>query len=170
MDDEMLNMDVVTNEVPINRGPYVDAMTALIPDAIKQAPAHRLQSLDANLNVAHQFATWPSTGRQRLKGLVQTHWQLQGEVDTTLQQLEQNIEDFARPLLTEALKNQLNLIWTSTPRCSGFTSRTKSSSASTEAPRVRGMPHCWRRRCTISSRRRPRTATFVAAPVCTCRR
>lgn len=105
----MLNMDVVTNEVPINRGPHADAMTALIPDAIKQAPAHRLQSLDANLNVAHQFATWPPTGRQRLKELVQTHWQLQGEVDTTLQQLEQNIEDFARPLLTEALKNRLNV-------------------------------------------------------------
>lgn len=109
MDDEILNMDVVTNTVSINQGPHHAAMTALIPAPIKQAPAHRLQSLEANLNVAQQFSTWSPVGRQRLKQLVQNHWQLQGEVDTTLQRLEQNIEDFARPLLTEALKSQLKV-------------------------------------------------------------
>lgn len=102
-------MDVVTNTVSIKQGPHHAAMTALIPAAIKQAPPHRLQSLEANLNVAQQFSTWSPVGRQRLKQLVQNHWQLQGEVDTTLQHLEQNIEDFARPLLTEALKSQLKV-------------------------------------------------------------
>ncbi len=109
MDDEILNMDVVTNKVSINHGPHHAAITALIPEAIKQAPVHRLQSLEANLSIAQQFSTWSATGRQRLKQFVQAHWQLQGEVDTTLQHLEQNIEDFARPLLTEAIKRQLKV-------------------------------------------------------------
>jgi len=109
MDDEMLNMDVVTNKVSTDNGPHHDELIGLIPEAIKQAPPHRLETLKANLDVAQQYPAWPPTGRQRLKQLVQKHWQLQGEVDASLKHLEQNIEDFARPLLTEALKSQLNV-------------------------------------------------------------
>ncbi len=105
----MLDMDIDTNKMPLNSGPRSAAVTALIPAAITQAPAHRLESLKANLHVAQQFPSWPSHGRQRLQPLIQRHWQLQGEVDTTLQHLEQNIENFARPLLTQALKSQLKV-------------------------------------------------------------
>jgi hypothetical protein len=109
LDDEVLNMDIVTNTVSTDNGPHHDVLIGLIPEAIKQAPAHRLQSLEANLNVAKQYSSWPAAGRVRLQQLVHTHWQLQGDVDASLKHLEQNIEDFARPLLTEALKSQLKV-------------------------------------------------------------
>lgn len=104
-----MHMDVVTNKVSINEGPHHGVITGLIPEAIKQAPPHRLETLEANLNVAQAFAAEAPAAHQRLKELVQKHWQLQGEVDSTLSTLEQNIEAFARPLLIEALKSQLNV-------------------------------------------------------------
>jgi hypothetical protein len=102
-------MDAPTNNLPINNGPHHAVITALIPDAITQAPPHRLQALEANLNVAVSLASWPLAGRKLLKQQVDAHWRNQREVDSTLNALQQNIEDFARPLLTQSLKNQMNI-------------------------------------------------------------
>ncbi|MHC8346178.1 NEL-type E3 ubiquitin ligase domain-containing protein [Pseudomonas sp. RT6P73] len=92
------------------RDVYRDFLLSKLPTPIKDAPASRLVAL------AHsqpEFPEWylnsRAIDRQYLKELIDEHWRLQGPLDDTLENLQQDIHAFAEPLLILALKEQLNL-------------------------------------------------------------
>lgn len=92
-----------------NKGVHYEKIKSLIPDAIKNAPDHRLKSLKENVAVPESYRLLSSVKRQDLKELLQLHWRLQADVDSTLKSLQQNIQAFAKPLLTNAIKKKFNL-------------------------------------------------------------
>ncbi|MHC8389969.1 dermonecrotic toxin domain-containing protein [Pseudomonas sp. MDT2-39-1] len=92
------------------RDVYRDYLLSKLPSPIKDAPASRLVAL------AHskpEFPEWylnsSAIDRQYLKALIDEHWRVQGSLDDTLENVQQNIHAFAEPLLVQALKEQLNL-------------------------------------------------------------
>ncbi|MGH8333496.1 MAG: dermonecrotic toxin domain-containing protein, partial [Pseudomonas fluorescens] len=87
-----------------HKGVHYEKIKALIPDAIKNAPPHRLKSLKENVIVPKSYQALTPVGRQELKELLQQHGYQQGELDSMLKLLQQNIQDFAKPLLTDAIK------------------------------------------------------------------
>ncbi|WP_405046653.1 dermonecrotic toxin domain-containing protein, partial [Pseudomonas sp.] len=91
------------------KGIHYEKIKALIPDAIKNAPPHRLKSLKENVTVPKSYQSLKPVARQKLKELLQQHGYQQGELDSMLKLLQQNIQDFAKPLLTEALKTNFDV-------------------------------------------------------------
>ncbi|EJM18327.1 hypothetical protein PMI21_02174 [Pseudomonas sp. GM18] len=89
---------------------YRDYLLSKLPSPIKDAPASRLVS------IAHSEPDFPewylnsrAIDRQYLKELIDERWRLQGPLDDTLEDVQQDIHAFAEPLLVQALKEQLNL-------------------------------------------------------------
>lgn len=91
------------------KGVHYEKIKVLIPDAIKNAPPHRLKSLKENVTVPKSYQSLSPVARQKLKELLQQHGYQQGELDSMLRSLQQNIQDFAKPLLTEAIKTNFDV-------------------------------------------------------------
>ena len=91
------------------KGVHYEKIKALIPDAIKNAPPHRLKSLKENVTVPKSYQALTPVARQQLKELLQQHGYQQGELDSMLKLLQQNIQDFAKPLLTVAIKTNFDV-------------------------------------------------------------
>lgn len=86
-----------------------ERIKALVPDAIRNAPAHRLKSLKESVAVPESYLLLPPDDKQDLKALLQQHWGFQADVDSTLKSLQQNIQAFAKALLTNALKKKFDV-------------------------------------------------------------
>jgi hypothetical protein len=91
------------------KGVHYEKIKALIPDAIKNAPFHRLKSLKENVTVPKSYQSLRPLARQKLKELLQQHGYQQGGLDLMLKLLQQNIQDFAKPLLAEAIKTNFDV-------------------------------------------------------------
>lgn len=94
----------------VERNVYRDYLLGKLPPQVKDAPASRLVAF------AHskpEFAEWylssRAMDRQYLKELIDERWRLQGPLDETLKNVQQDILAFAEPLLVQALKEHLNL-------------------------------------------------------------
>nr|WP_180204061.1 DUF6543 domain-containing protein [Pseudomonas sp. SbOxS1]NYU03887.1 hypothetical protein [Pseudomonas sp. SbOxS1] len=89
---------------------YRDYLLSKLPTPIRDAPPSRLVSL---ANAQPGFPDWymnaRSIDRQYLKDLIGERWRLQGALETTLENLQQDINAFAEPLLVCALKDELEL-------------------------------------------------------------
>lgn len=89
---------------------YRDYLLSKLPTPIRDAPASRLVSL---ANAQPGFPEWyinaRAMDRQYLKDLIDERWRLQGPLETTLENLQQDINAFAEPLLVKALKEELEL-------------------------------------------------------------
>ncbi|RON70703.1 hypothetical protein BK671_06400 [Pseudomonas fluorescens] len=95
--------------VESTKGVHQERIEALIPAAIKQAPAHRLASLKQSVAVPESYLLLPPDERQELKALLLQHWTLQADVDSTLKSLQQNIQAFARPLLEKGIRETFSV-------------------------------------------------------------
>lgn len=108
---ENVSLSILNNDKSLrnDNGVHYERIKALIPDAIKQAPMHRLASLKKEVAIAESYRSLSPGDRTLLKQSLLTHWQLQGVLDSTLKGLEQDIQGFARPLLAQAIKSELGV-------------------------------------------------------------
>ncbi|MNH87084.1 putative E3 ubiquitin-protein ligase ipaH7.8 [compost metagenome] len=89
-----------------NNGVHYLRVLGVIPGAIKNASLPRLTALAA---LKPQVPDWYSGARdidrQFLKELIDERWRLQGVLDTTLGDLQHDIEAFAEPLLSASMQS-----------------------------------------------------------------
>ncbi|MEJ5060132.1 MULTISPECIES: dermonecrotic toxin domain-containing protein [unclassified Pseudomonas] len=94
-----------------SNGVHYDRVLAVIPDAIKKASTARLQTLETQ---RPKFPEWYSAARemdrQYLKELIEEQGRLQGVLDKTLGDLQNDINAFAEPILSTALKTNFNTV------------------------------------------------------------
>ena len=89
---------------------YLDYLTQKVPAFMKTVPADRLESfVKQSPAVPEWYSHARAMDRQYLKRLIEERWQLQGPLEKTLNDLQQDIKAFAQPLLVQALKDQLDL-------------------------------------------------------------
>lgn len=109
MSDISLSVSNSNEQLHDDKGVHYERIKALIPEAIKKAPVSRLKSLRRNVAVPESYRSLNADERKKLKQSLQTHWQLQDVLDSTLKGLEQDIQEFARPLLAQAIKDQFKV-------------------------------------------------------------
>ncbi|TVT82591.1 dermonecrotic toxin domain-containing protein [Pseudomonas sp. H3(2019)] len=94
---------------PDNKGVHYDRGTQVIPRALRNAPPARLEPLlELKASVPDWYMKARESDRQHLKELVEERWRLQGELDQVLGDLQHDINAFAEPLLSQALKTNFN--------------------------------------------------------------
>ncbi len=95
-----------------HKGPHHERIVQVLPRAITEAPVSRLLSLDGLNDLNTIFPDWymnaSSLNRQHLKELVEERWRLQAKVDGPLKNLQQDIQAFAKPLLSTLIRSNFN--------------------------------------------------------------
>lgn len=94
----------------VNKSIHAHRVASVIPNAIRQASNATLESM-LNLNPAMPdwYMNTREVNRQHLKALIDERWRVQGELDELLGNLQREIEVFAKPLLTNAMKENFNI-------------------------------------------------------------
>ncbi|WP_223506312.1 dermonecrotic toxin domain-containing protein [Pseudomonas sp. GL-RE-29] len=96
-----------------SNGVHYDRVLGVIPGAIKKASAARLQTLETlKPKVPEWYSAARETDRQYLKELIEEQGRLQGVLDKTLGDLQHDINAFAEPRLSTALKTNFNTVET----------------------------------------------------------
>lgn len=103
-------------QVPVSpvahKGPHHERIVQALPRGITEAPVSRLLSLDGLNDLNTAFPDWymnaSSLNRQYLKELVEERWRLQAKVDGPLKNLQQDIQAFAKPLLSTLVRSNFN--------------------------------------------------------------
>ncbi|RON25371.1 NEL-type E3 ubiquitin ligase domain-containing protein [Pseudomonas lini] len=92
-----------------NQGIHYARVIGVLPNAIKSASASRLKPL---LGMNAEWPEWymgaREIDRQYLKTLIDERWRLQGLLDETLGHLQQDIDTFAKPLLSTMMRSSFN--------------------------------------------------------------
>jgi hypothetical protein len=89
---------------------YLEYLAQKVPAFIKTVPVQRLESfIKQKPAVPEWYGRARVIDRQYLKALIDERWRLQGPLEKTLKDVQQDIKAFAQPLLVQALKGQLNL-------------------------------------------------------------
>lgn len=103
-------VDVLYSAVAGQPNVYRDYLLSKLPTPIKDAPPSVLISI---INTQPNFPEWYINARRMnkeyLDDLIDRRWRLQGPLQTTLENLQQDINAFAEPLLVAALKDELQL-------------------------------------------------------------
>nr|WP_160109010.1 DUF6543 domain-containing protein [Pseudomonas izuensis] len=94
----------------VNKSIHAHRVAGIIPNAIKQASNVMLGSmLNLNPGMPDWYMNTREVNRQQLKALIDERWRVQGELDEVLDNLQHEIEVFAKPLLSNALKENFNI-------------------------------------------------------------
>lgn len=100
------------SELITHKGPHHERIVQALPRAITEAPVSRLLSLDGSNDLTTAFPDWymnaSSLNRHYLKELVEERWRLQAKVDGPLKNLQQDIQAFAKPLLSALIRSNFN--------------------------------------------------------------
>ena len=92
-----------------NTGIHYQRVLGVIPDAIKNASPARLKTLETlQPPIPEWYGGAREMDRQYLKQLIDERWRLQGVLDNTLGNLQQDIDAFAEPLLDALLQSRFN--------------------------------------------------------------
>ncbi|WP_130903995.1 NEL-type E3 ubiquitin ligase domain-containing protein [Pseudomonas sp. Sample_22] len=110
--DELQNINEVSSSSlspAQNNGVHYERIVQVLPPAIKTAPPARVSRLaSTTVSTPGWYLKASAVDRQYLKELIDKRWLLQRLVEAPLQDLQQDIRAFAKPLLSQLMSSNFN--------------------------------------------------------------
>lgn len=109
--DELQDVNSISSSPVLpaqNNGVHYERIVQALPPAIKATPPVRLLLTGTAVSTPGWYLRASEVDRQYLKELIDKRWLLQRRVDAPLQDLQQDIKAFAKPLLSLLMSSNFN--------------------------------------------------------------